>query len=69
MTWRSRKQCVLLSRKNFLKQEHNFKNSGGHTFKIALFTSDATLGAATTAYSTSNEVSGTGYSAGGNTLN
>lgn len=38
------------------------------TFKIALFTSSATLGATTTAYSTSNEVSGTGYTAGGNTL-
>jgi hypothetical protein len=37
-------------------------------FKIALFTSAATLGATTTAYSTTNEASGTGYSAGGNTL-
>lgn len=38
------------------------------TFKIALYTSSATLGASTTAYSATNEVSGTGYSAGGNTL-
>jgi hypothetical protein len=38
------------------------------TFKIALFTSSATLGATTTAYSTSDEATGTGYSAGGNTL-
>jgi hypothetical protein len=38
------------------------------TIKIALFTSSATLGASTTAYSTSNEVSGVGYTAGGNTL-
>ena len=38
------------------------------TFKIALYTSSATLGAATTVYSTSNEVTGTGYTAGGNTL-
>ena len=38
------------------------------TIKIALFTSSASLGASTTAYSTSNEVSGTGYSAGGETL-
>ena len=38
------------------------------TMKIALFTSSATLDATTTAYSTSNEASGTGYSAGGNTL-
>lgn len=38
------------------------------TFEIALFTSSATLGATTTAYSTTNEVSGSGYTAGGNTL-
>jgi len=38
------------------------------TIKIALFTSAATLNAATTAYSTTNEVVGTGYVAGGNTL-
>ena len=38
------------------------------TIKIALYTSAATLGAATTAYTTTNEVSGTGYSAGGVTL-
>ena len=38
------------------------------TIKLALFTSSATLGASTTAYSTTNEVSGTGYTAGGVTL-
>jgi len=38
------------------------------TFKIALYTSSATLDATTTAYSVTNEVSGTGYTAGGNTL-
>jgi hypothetical protein len=38
------------------------------TIKIALFTSSASLSATTTAYSTSNEVSGSGYSAGGETL-
>lgn len=47
---------------------HNFTNSSGDTFKLALFTSSATLGASTTAYATTNEVSGTGYSAGGGTL-
>ena len=47
---------------------HNFTNSSGHPFKLALFTNAATLSASTTAYSTSNEASGTGYSAGGNTL-
>jgi hypothetical protein len=38
------------------------------TIKIALYTSSATLDASTTAYTTSGEVSGTGYSAGGVTL-
>ena len=38
------------------------------TLKIALYTSSANLGAGTTAYSTNNEISGTGYSAGGVTL-
>jgi len=47
---------------------HDFTNGTGDTFKIALFTSAATLDASTTAYSTSNETSGTGYTAGGNTL-
>jgi len=50
---------------------HNFTATSGDTFKIALFTSSATLGASTTAYSTSNEItnsSGTAYTAGGATL-
>jgi hypothetical protein len=47
---------------------HNFKNSGGDTFKIALYTNSASFNAATTAYTTSNEVTGTNYTAGGNTL-
>ena len=46
---------------------HNLGN-GGDTLKIALYTSSATLGATTSAYTTSNEVSGTGYTAGGATL-
>ena len=47
---------------------HNF-GAGGDTFKIALYTSAATLGASTTAYTTSGEVPSTGnYTAGGNTL-
>jgi hypothetical protein len=41
---------------------------GGDTLKIALYTSSATLGATTSAYTTTNEVSGTGYTAGGATL-
>ena len=55
-------------KKELLEAGHNFKNSGGSAFKLALFTSSATLGASTTAYATTNEVSGTGYSAGGSAL-
>ena len=55
-------------KQELLTGTHDFTNSTGDTFKIALFTSSATLGAATTAYSVTNEVSGTGYTAGGNTL-
>ena len=38
------------------------------TFKIALYTGNASLGPDTTVYTTSNEITGTGYTAGGNTL-
>ena len=55
-------------KKELLEAKHNFLNSGGNTFKIALYTSSASLGASTTAYTSSNEVSGTNYSAKGNTL-
>jgi hypothetical protein len=48
-----------------LQGVHDFTTD---TFKIALYTSSATLSAATTAYSATNEVSGTGYTAGGETL-
>lgn len=47
---------------------HDFDASTGDTFKIALYTSSATLDASTTAYSATNETSGTGYSAGGQAL-
>jgi len=49
---------------------HNFKASGGDTFKVALATSGVTLNAATTNYSAlgGNEVTSTGYVAGGFTL-
>jgi hypothetical protein len=55
-------------KQELLEAKHNFLNSGGNTFKIALYTSSASLGASTTAYTTSNEVSGTNYTAKGNTL-
>lgn len=51
-----------------LKGVHNFTASSGNTFKMALYTSSASLGATTAAYTTSNEVSGTNYTAKGNTL-
>ena len=51
-----------------LNGEMDFSSDTSQTFKLALFTSSATLDATTTAYSTTNEVSGTGYTAGGNTL-
>jgi hypothetical protein len=51
-----------------LDGEMDFSSDTAQTFKIALYTSSATLDASTTAYSVTNEVSGTGYSAGGNTL-
>ena len=47
---------------------HDFDASTGDTFNIALYDSNATLDATTTAYSATDEVSGTGYSAGGQAL-
>lgn len=48
---------------------HDFTASTGDSFKLAMYTSSATLGASTTAYTTSNEVAASGsYSAGGGTL-
>ena len=54
-----------------LKAVHNFTATTGNSFKLALYTSSATLGAGTTAYSTSDEItntSGTAYTAGGKAL-
>jgi hypothetical protein len=53
-----------------LGAEHNFKAVGGNIFKIALYTSAATLNATTTAYTATGEVSssGTGYTTGGKVL-
>ena len=44
---------------------HDFRATGGDTFKLALYTSSASIDANTTAYTTSNEVTGTNYTAGG----
>ena len=63
-------QAVCTSfKQELLVGTHNFTASSGDTFKIALYTSDASLGASTTAFSTSNEVSDSGtYSSGGGSL-
>ena len=56
-------------KQELLKGNHDF--DGGATYYIALYTSSANMGATTTAYSTSNEVtntSGSAYSAGGKAL-
>ena len=54
-----------------LQALHNFTASSGNSFKLALYTSSATLNKSTTAYSTSNEISntsGSAYTAGGKAL-
>ena len=55
-------------KKALLDGEMDFSSNTGQSYKIALYTSSASLDAATAAYTTSNEVSGTGYTAGGNLL-
>jgi hypothetical protein len=55
-------------KKAILDAEMDFSGDTAQTYKIALYTSSATLDATTTAYSATNEVSGTNYTAGGNTL-
>ena len=55
-------------KKELLTATHNFA-TGGNAFKLALYTSSATMGATTTAYSTAQEVANSGsYAAGGGTL-
>ena len=58
-------------KQELLQGKHDFDSAGGDTFKIALYTSSATLGAATTDYSSTNEITndaGSAYVAGGATL-
>lgn len=54
-------------KKELLEGLHDF-NVGANTYKLALYTNSASFTAATTVYTATNEVSGTGYSAGGGTL-
>ena len=51
-----------------MKGTHNFTTTSGNSFKLALYTSSASLGATTTAYTSSNEASGTNYTATGAAL-
>lgn len=51
-----------------LQAVHNFGPTSANTFKIALYNGNADINADTTVYTTSNEITGTGYTAGGNTL-
>ena len=56
-------------KQQLLQAQHNFTNSSGDTFKIALYDNNASFDASTTDYTASNEVSDSGsYSAGGGTL-
>jgi hypothetical protein len=55
-------------KQELLVGSHNFTASTGHTFKLAMYTNSASFDASTTDYTVTNEVSGTGYSAGGGTL-
>jgi hypothetical protein len=60
-------QCTIF-KKNCLSALENFAVGTPYTYKIALYTSFATLGPDTAAYSTTNEITGTGYTAGGEVL-
>jgi len=63
-------QAVANSFKGQLLQgQHNFTAATGNVFKLALYTSAATLDSSTTVYTSTNEVANTGqYTAGGGTL-
>jgi hypothetical protein len=60
-------QCTVF-KKNCLSGLENFAAGTSYVYKIALYTANADLSYATLTYTTSNEVSGTGYTAGGQTL-
>ena len=58
-------------KKELMEAVHNFKNSGGNTFRMALYTDSSSFTAATTAYTSSNEITndaGSAYTAKGNSL-
>lgn len=56
-------------KQQMLEAVHDFRNSGGDVFRLALYTNTASFTAATTAYTATNEVTASGsYTAGGGTL-
>lgn len=55
-------------KQELLVGSHNFTASTGDTFKLAMYDNNASFDASTTDYTATNEVSGTGYTAGGGTL-
>ena len=55
-------------KKELMEAKHNFLLSGGNTFRLALYTSSATMSASTTAYTNTNEATGTNYTAKGDSL-
>lgn len=56
--------CVSY-KKELMTATHNHTNTTGHVFKVALYTSSSTNSKATTAYTSTNEITGTNYTAGG----
>jgi len=60
-------QCTVF-KKNCLSGLENFASGTSYVYKIALYTANASLSYATTAYTTTGEITGTGYTAGGKTL-
>lgn len=60
-------QCTIF-KDNLLNGLENFSLASPYVYKIALYTANAALDASTLAYSTTNEITGTGYTAGGRTL-
>ena len=55
-------------KKELMEAKHNFLNSGGNTFRMALYDDDSSFTAATTAYTSTDEISGTNYTAKGESL-
>ena len=60
-------QCTIF-KENLLKAAENFTLASPYVYKIALYTASANLNAGTLIYSTTDEITGTGYTAGGEVL-